>query len=99
MAQIALDHHNARTLAEGLARIPGLGLDPASVETNIVLFDVSGLGVDAEAFEAHLEARGVFASVFTSTLIRFITYRDIGSDAVEEVLEIVGDVADEVRGA
>ncbi len=40
--RLAEDHANARHLAEGLAEIPGVGIDPASVETNIVWFDVRG---------------------------------------------------------
>ena len=41
--RLAVDHSNARTLAEGLARLPGLELDPPSVETNIVFFRVNTL--------------------------------------------------------
>ena len=40
--RLAEDHANARRLAEGLAEIPGIELDPATVETNIVWFDVAG---------------------------------------------------------
>ena len=40
--RLAEDHANARLLAEGLAQIPGVAIDPASVETNIVWFEVTG---------------------------------------------------------
>ena len=40
--RLAEDHANARRLAEGLAALPGVTLDPASVETNLVFFDLSG---------------------------------------------------------
>ena len=40
--RLALDHANARVLADGLASLPGVEIDPAAVETNIVLFDVRG---------------------------------------------------------
>ena len=40
--RLAEDHANAKALAEGLAEIPGIELDPATVETNIVWFDVRG---------------------------------------------------------
>jgi threonine aldolase len=43
--RLAEDHANARVLAEGLAEIPGLGLNPKHVETNIVIFDISGTGL------------------------------------------------------
>ena len=43
--RIADDHRRARDLAERLAAIPGLHLDPEDVETNIVLVDVTGTGL------------------------------------------------------
>src|SRR5438067_2087787 len=43
--KLAIDHANARFLAEGIARIPGMVVDPAKVATNVVVFDVSGTGV------------------------------------------------------
>src|ERR1700730_8470942 len=42
--RLAEDHANARAFADGIASLPGIGLDPATVETNIVLFDVSATG-------------------------------------------------------
>src|SRR5215813_7300484 len=38
--RLAEDHANARRLAEGLARLPGVKLDPATIETNIVFFEL-----------------------------------------------------------
>ena len=38
--RLAEDHANAKFLAEGLAEIDGVEIDPATVETNIVIFDV-----------------------------------------------------------
>ena len=40
--RLAEDHVHARRLAEGLCRLPGVVLDPKSVETNIVLFELNG---------------------------------------------------------
>src|SRR4029079_18257057 len=53
--RLADDHANARRLAEGLAEIDGITIDPATVETNIVAFGVA----DAVGFCAALEAKGV----------------------------------------
>ena len=44
--RLADDHNRARRLAEGLAEIPGIEIEPAKVETNIVIFEVA----DAEGF-------------------------------------------------
>src|SRR5262249_23685828 len=51
--RLAEDHANARRLAEGLARLPGVVLDPSSVETNIVIFELTG-ALDATAAVAAL---------------------------------------------
>ena len=53
--RLAEDHANARALAEGLAEIPGVEIDPATVETNIVVFDVA----DPEGFCERMLAAGV----------------------------------------
>src|SRR2546421_8832138 len=55
--RLAEDHANARRLAEGLAVLPGVVLDPSTVETNIVIFDLRG-AIDAPPAVAALLARG-----------------------------------------
>jgi len=45
--RLANDHANARFLAEKLSAIPGVVVDPARVQTNIVIFDVTGTGIAA----------------------------------------------------
>jgi threonine aldolase len=39
--RLAEDHRNAKRLAEGLAEIPGIQIDPANVQTNLVFFGLS----------------------------------------------------------
>src|SRR5215469_14740139 len=53
------DHANAKLLAEGLARIPGITLKPADVMTNIVICDVSGTRLASAEISARLRERGV----------------------------------------
>jgi threonine aldolase len=97
LPQISIDHENAKILAKGLASLPGIKVSLDKVQTNIVLFDVSELVKDAKEFEDLLEARGVFASVFSDKQIRFITYRDIDRMVVEDTLEICEDIVKELR--
>jgi Beta-eliminating lyase len=49
---LSVDHANATFLAEGLAALPGIALDPAKVMTNIVIFDVSGAGLTSTEISA-----------------------------------------------
>ena len=57
-AKLATDHANAKFLAEGLAQIPGFKIDPAKVQTNILICDISGTGMtSAELSQAAARAR------------------------------------------
>lgn len=57
--RLAEDHQNARRLAEGLAEIPGVGIDPSAVETNIVFFDIDDTGLKPQVFLERLREEGV----------------------------------------
>jgi len=79
------DHANARRLAEGLAEIDGIRIDPETVVTNIVLFDVSETGIKADEISARLKERNVLASGFGSS-IRMVTHYDVSSADIEVAL-------------
>jgi threonine aldolase len=70
------DHRRARRLAEGL------GVDPASVETNIVIVRLAG----AAAAQAALEAEGVRAIAIGPAELRFVTHRDVGDAEVDRAV-------------
>ena len=79
------DHANAKRLAEGLAELPGVKIDPERVVTNIVIFDVSGTGQTADEISAQLRERGVLASGFGSS-IRAVTHYDVTRADIEKAL-------------
>ena len=80
--RLAEDHANARRLAEGLAAIDGITIDPAMVETNIVAFEVP----DAAAFCAALEADGVLMGALGASRVRAVTHLDVDAAGIEEAL-------------
>lgn len=85
--RLAEDHQRARQLAQGLAAIPGVTLDPERVETNIVVFDVGHTGMSGEAFGARtLASHGVRFSVLGPTTVRAVTHLDIPANGVERAL-------------
>jgi threonine aldolase len=87
VARLAEDHERARTLARGLAELPGIAVDADRVDTNIVIFDVRGAGITGEEFGRRtLERFGVRFSVLGPTLVRAVTHLDLPSDAVERAL-------------
>jgi threonine aldolase len=96
LPQISIDHENATLLAKGLAGLKGIKVRLDQVQTNMVLFDVSELVKHAKEFENLLEARGVFASVFSDKQIRFITYRDIDRMVIKDTLVICESVVKEI---
>jgi threonine aldolase len=86
VSRLAEDHHNARRLAEGLAKLPGVVLDPASVETNIVMFELSG-AMDATQAVAALRARGVRMGAMGPKTIRAVTHLDVTAPQIARALE------------
>jgi threonine aldolase len=79
------DHENARRLADGLAELPGVKIDPEKVVTNIVIFDVAETGKSADGICAELGKRGVLAAGF-GTSIRMVTHYDVSRENIETAL-------------
>lgn len=79
------DHARARALAERMALIPGLEVDPAAVETNMVYADVSGLAPSREVVAAFRE-QGVLVSDRPPDRIRAVTHLQVTDEAVEEAV-------------
>jgi len=85
VARLAEDHAHARRLAEGLAALPGIKLDPAGVETNLVFFDLTG-SLDATAAIERLLARGVRMGALGPRTIRAVTHLDVTTVGIERAL-------------
>ena len=80
--RLAEDHANARFLAERLAELPGVELDPAAVETNIVIFTVP----DPDGFVDAMARAGVEVSRVGPTMIRMVTHLDVDRAGCERAL-------------
>jgi threonine aldolase len=88
VSRLAEDHERARRLAAGLAELPGVAVDAARVETNIVIFDVRGTGLTGEAFAGRtLASHGVRFSVIGPTTVRAVTHLDVPPGGVERALD------------
>jgi len=73
--RLAEDHAHARYLAERLAELPGVEIDPAAVETNIVVFTLRE--GTADEFLPRLAQAGVLATNFGPRRIRLVTHYGI----------------------
>ncbi|MGD8452909.1 MAG: low-specificity L-threonine aldolase [Phycisphaerae bacterium] len=92
VARLAEDHANAHRLAEGLAQLPGIRLDPAHVETNIVLFDVGeSLGSAADVVR-QLREQDVWLLTTGPQQIRAVTHLDVTRAQIDLALAAFGRI-------
>jgi threonine aldolase len=82
--RLAEDHANAKLIAEGLVELPGLGVDPAHVETNMVLVDVLG---SAEEWAGRLQERGVLCFPVAPSRLRLVLHADIDDNKSRRAVE------------
>jgi threonine aldolase len=87
--RLAEDHANARKLAAGLSRIPGISIDPDSLPTNLVFFEVEA-GDPAE-LARKLDETGIKGGQPTRRW-RLVTHSDIGSDDIDYALDVIESV-------
>lgn len=92
-AGLAADHANAKFLAEGLARIPGILIDPGSVQTNILIFDVGATGIPAKEISARARAAGVLFNAVNDRAMRMVTHYDVNRAGCERALEVLAEAA------
>ena len=92
-ARLHEDHANARFLARGLAEIPGIALDLAAVQTNIVVFDIGGSGLTGPEFSARLKAKDVLINSINPRIMRALTHCDVNRADCEQALDALRSVA------
>ena len=91
VARLADDHDNARIFAGRIAELPGIKLDPAKVETNLVFFGVEGTGRTAADIAQRLLAFGVRIGVEDTYRMRAVTHLDVDRVGVEEAADAMRD--------
>ena len=85
------DHAHARRLAEGLAVLPHVVLDPSEVDTNIVFFELEA-AVDGVDFRGRLADAGVLCSGTGPQRVRMVTHLDVAAADIEAAVEAAGRV-------
>jgi threonine aldolase len=93
-ACLAQDHSNARFLAERLANLPGIRIDPMGVRTNIVIFDISGLGMTTSTLSSQLKSRGVLANGISPTQMRIVTHLDVTRADCERAADVLSELVE-----
>ena len=85
--RLADDHENAKALASGLAQLPGVRIDPASVDTNIVIFAVD----DAPALVSRLVDRVELLAI-DARHVRAVTHLEVTSADIQTALEAIAEL-------
>jgi threonine aldolase len=96
--RLHVDHENAKRLAEGIAEILGLGIDPKKVRSNIVIFDCSKTGKTAVELCDALHPQGVWAQDTALHSVRMVTHCDVDRVGVERALVVLRDVVAKTQG-
>src|SRR5881409_1808492 len=90
--RLQIDHDNAKYLATRLAQVPGITLDPAKVQTNIVIFDLKKSGWSSSDFLQALAKRNVMAVPVDAERVRMVTHLDVDRSGVEKAAITVGEM-------
>lgn len=85
VSRLAEDHANAKRLAHGLARIPGITVHPESIQTNIVMFEPPTT-LTAPEFLQRMAAQGVKFTYPGGRRVRAVTHRMVGNGDIDEAL-------------
>lgn len=87
--RLAEDHQNARLLADLLSEAPSLDLEPARVQTNILMVGISRTGFNSERLSLLLKESGVLISPVDSGNIRLVTHNDVDRKQVQKAADII----------
>jgi threonine aldolase len=84
--RLAEDHANARRLAEGLAELPGIGIDPSKVQTNIVIFYLHRFDLGPDDLARRLLDRGVRLQPIGGRRLRAVTHYEVSAADIATAL-------------
>ncbi len=87
--RLADDHTNAKKLAEGLANIADIAVDPDQIKTNIVFFDLTSRDMTAQQLVAELDSEGVKMLPVGPQRLRAVTHYHITSEDIDYTLGVL----------
>ena len=90
--RLAEDHVHARRLAEGIAGLPGISIDPAKVQTNIVIFELDHPTLAPAQLAALLAERGVWLFAIGGKRLRAVTNYHITGDDVDRAVDAFASI-------
>jgi len=85
------DHARAKKLAAGISGLPGVKIDPATVETDIVIFGFEHPSISVAAMLERMRAKGILA-LAVSGGIRMVTHKDVGDEDVARAVRAFKEI-------
>jgi threonine aldolase len=85
------DHARAKALARGIIGLPGVKLDPASVETDIIIFGFEHPTLTVPAMLEKMKEKGILA-LAVSGGIRMVTHKDVGDEDVDRAVRAFKEI-------
>jgi threonine aldolase len=92
LERLAEDHARARRAAEAIAQTAPGSLDPDTVQTNIVIADVSVAGWTADALVTAALAEGVRLYAISPTRVRLVWHLDVDDSATDHAIFVLTDL-------
>jgi threonine aldolase len=90
--RLHVDHENAHFLAEALAAVPGIKIDPAKVVSNILFIDVTRTGMTSFELSKRLAAHNILANGLSPDSMRMVTHYDVDRAGCERAIRALRDV-------
>jgi threonine aldolase len=87
--RLADDHANAHKLAQGLAQVPGISIDPDQIRTNIIFFEIARRDLTPERFVQRIGAEGVRMLAVGPRRVRAVTHYHISSQDIDQTLKVI----------
>ncbi|MBK9053382.1 MAG: low-specificity L-threonine aldolase [Chloroflexi bacterium] len=98
-SRLTEDHTNARRLAEGLARIPGLRVNLDTIKTNIVFFDLTDeFPLDSQQLVARLQRENIWLGAINQCQLRAVTHYWISQEHIDQLLQLIKQLEFRARG-
>lgn len=94
--RLSEDHANARRFADGIATLPGIRLDRAGVQTNIVIFEVDSALGTADEFSSTLRKHGVWMFAVGPQRLRAVAHMDVSSAQIDQAIAAFREICSAV---
>lgn len=93
--RLSKDHENAFALANGLNSLEGVSVDIDKVQTNLIMVDFAGTGLNGVQVAERLKANRILINGSTESVVRFAVHYYIGEDEIQRTIQMVSRVIKE----